>query len=483
MIIPILPFLDTIYIENKWNQCYIISQARDLIFNEVKSTYLSNLISYTATATNQLEGEYDDPPDLPKVNITIEESSSNFLNAFDIHDNKVNMSIFGQLYNQLKNIDPVQLRRHYVSRRPFLTDLQQRTMKIVVKNVETTDHGAIYRDMFLRVSREIQLMEIPLFTSCSNNMNNFSFNGDKIIPNLDFILDKKNKDVIINNLGMYRFLGRLIGISIRNEVPFSLIHIPSIIWKALVQEDIVFKDIHDIDQLATYFINQLSSIEIDPKVFDELFSKFKFISKNSNGSTIQLTHNGDQKVLKYSTKSNFISLYQQSKLNEFLLQMKAMRIGLYEIIPSTALTFYSWEELRDLVCGVVIVSVDHIKDIIVIMEPDNSTIESFWRVVESMKNEERCALLNFFVGNTSFLSYVDGRVTRENGTNNSDSLSNCICVHLVILDLGDEDDTISNRNLVDKLLPSVNYISMTLSIPQYSSDEVMKKQLLRATLY
>ena len=353
---------------------------------------------------------------MPKLNIGTNMSGYGMMLKGEIVVNKVLTDTnFGQAFSQLKSLDPSEFRRHFISRRPFLLDCQERTFRVTIEGVAASDFTANYREFFTRISMELRTGVIPLFTHSKNGINEVGIYQDAVVPNPSFM-------AAFNNLPLYRFLGNLIGVSIRTKVSFQDLCLPSIIWRSIAGEKLNLQDIEHIDIFSYIIIEKLynldSSLADDPEFLisvHKIFANSSFEGRKLIGNEAQF-----QSLLKELVNKKFKNSKEVAngllklRIEEFELQIKALVQGVYEVVPEDALKLFNWQEIKYLVCSYSNPS----PTIREITRFDSSfTLESvsyFWRVFDNSSNIEKEILSNFLFGRSTlhpgecfklFLSY------------------------------------------------------------------------------
>ena len=141
----------------------------------------------------------------------------------DFQGNRTN---FGQLFQQIKGINPEKLRNN---RQPFT---------VAFKGEYGDDAGGLFRELMSMISHDIESVSLPLFIISPNGHNNLGKNCDVFVPKPD--------STTAECIEMYEFLGKLIGVAIRTGNPLT-INLADLFWKRLVGKEITIEDITSID--------------------------------------------------------------------------------------------------------------------------------------------------------------------------------------------------------------------------------------------
>lgn len=84
------------------------------------------------------------------------------------------------------------------------------------------DAGGLFRDVMVNIAQELESPMLPLFQKTPNNKSDFGNNREC------FILNSKARSPV--HMKMFKYLGALLGFSIRTKSPLPLNMAP-IFWK------------------------------------------------------------------------------------------------------------------------------------------------------------------------------------------------------------------------------------------------------------
>jgi hypothetical protein len=144
-------------------------------------------------------------------------------------------------------------------------------------------------------------------------------------------------------------------------------------------------------------------------------------------------------------------LWQQRMLNAFME-------GLSNVLPVEVLPLLSGEELRDMLCGNPEVDVDLLQRVVEYegYEATDNVVKYFWNTLREFTNEERKAFLQFV--------WARNRLPMKESDFEAPFKI--------------QKDTLKIDG--DKALPSASTCFFSLSLPPYSSKEILKEKLLFA---
>jgi hypothetical protein len=184
----------------------------------------------------------------------------------------------------------------------------------------------------------------------------------------------------------FKFLGQVLGLSIRNRVTFPL-RLCSLVWKPLVGQALTPSDLFDTDEDLKSMLRQIRT-DVAP-YGDEMMedADVRWVTHLSDGREVNLLPlrprpskdtgrsggggsdgdddgdaNGDdddddddddlpEDVVRASEVDAYIEAVINVRLNECRAAALAMREGLCSIVPAAAVSLLHWKELRALVAG------------------------------------------------------------------------------------------------------------------------------------
>jgi hypothetical protein len=141
----------------------------------------------------------------------------------------------------------------------------------------------------------------------------------------------------------------------------------------------------------------------------------------------------------------------------------AIRDGFASVIPSCILPLLRGSDLEEIVCGKAEIDLqllanntEYDDDVL----PDGEMVQRFWRVLESFNHDERASFLRFV--------WARSRLPNPEDFNQKFKLQSAV---------GD-----GPKLNPDAWLPKAHTCFFSLNLPNYSSDEIMAKQL-RYSMY
>jgi E3 ubiquitin-protein ligase HERC2 len=179
----------------------------------------------------------------------------------------------------------------------------------------------------------------------------------------------------------------------------------------------------------------------------------------SDGNEKELCFRGREKKVTKTNLDEYIDLTIQTRLNEFNMQMEAIKKGVFLIIPEEILFFMTWEEVDLRATGKKSIDVDLLKSITAYESCSEShdSVKKFWEVMKQMTEDERSKYLKFVWG-------------RSRLPLNLDNLNRKHSIEYY------------SRRSRDSL-PISHTCFFRIDLPDYSSVEILKQRLLYAINY
>jgi len=318
-----------------------------------------------------------------------------------------------------------------------------RAFRVTFAGEGADDYGGPYREVFSHLCAELESSILTLFIPVPNAKQQSGSNRDC------FLLNPKRKD---DDLKYYRFLGQIIGIAIRSNIPLPL-HLTSIFWKFILGQTVDRLDLISFDaQMAQ---NAESILTSTPEDFENFELTWK--TTNSADEEFDLIPNGRLISVTYEERHEYVERMIYARQNESNKQMAAVKSGLGTIIPLAPLSVFSWRELEERVVGRLDVDLEVLKKHTVYegVSPTAPHVKFFWNVMQLFTPEMRCR----------FLQFVGGRARLPSGVGEW-------AMPFKIL----HPPPGSSRN-PDAVAPLSQTCFFSISLPAYTSEEIMYKKI------
>ncbi|CUE95151.1 Hypothetical protein, putative [Bodo saltans] len=321
------------------------------------------------------------------------------------------------------------------------------------------DVGGPYREALSEVSAELLNSSLALFVPSSNQTSGQGPYQDRftVNPSLSSPL----------SLNLYTFLGRLMGGCLRSGevLPLSL---PPTFWIRLVNGSTnglnsTTASLSFVDEHVAQSLLQIDGtyLDVDTPVVTDVTGKERLLyHSTSQASTIVTTH-----TTVSATASDAAALAYRALVAEFRVQVEgsdawdAIAQGFYQVVPAFAIRSFKWHELEQSVCGQSDIDVEQLMSTVRLdgLKPTDRRIEFLKNILIQFTTHERAL----------FLRFVTGRERQSFG------------LRLKLMPSTHHSSS-SDELYDDAHLPHASTCFFWLSLPNYSSQEVMKSKLLFA---
>jgi hypothetical protein len=271
-------------------------------------------------------------------------------------------------------------------------------------------------------------------------------------------------------LEMFHFFGQVIGMAMRSKVTIKL-NVPSVFWKALVGECLIEEDLGEFDEATSAIVEHIQQLtsksssstihnnENDDDELSTILSEMNWGTALSGGIPISLYTNKGQDI-NVNRKDALIwtKALAWQRLHESDVAYFAIRDGFASVIPPALLPLLKGNELEEIICGkaeidlVLLANNTEYDDDVL---PDGEMVKRFWRVLTSFNHDERALFLRF--------------VWARSRLPNSEDF-----IQKFKLQSSVGDGPKSNPDL---WLPKAHTCFFSLNLPNYSTDEIMAKQI------
>lgn len=402
-------------------------------FDSKKRLFQSFLDSTSLTYQRQFD-DFERPISIPEFHICRVAAKKSQM-AGESLVSITHHSVLNQLIDNMETIPVASLRRQF----NHAEDAgQKRCFFVRLVGEGVYDSGGPYREVITTAASEEPFSTLQLTTPCSN------WEGGICKEPMWNIRGEEAKRSAERERLCY-YWGVLIGIAVRGNIPLSLPLTP-LFWKQVVNEKGTIEDLRQSD---------------DGVVNASLH--WEEVCEACGGTAAVISALPCSDRMKRSLLRKKGTLNQQI-WSELLLEcvMKDMESANYSVIrgittilPRDVLNLFSPNEMIQVVCGESRLSVESLQAIAEYGEGiDSSTsiIKRFWRVVGSFTDNQRGRLLEFVCARTRIPTPPAPPISFK----------------ITIIRGG------------DKMLPQSQTCFSILKLPIYSSDELMKRQLIYA---
>ncbi|KDO27055.1 hypothetical protein SPRG_07766 [Saprolegnia parasitica CBS 223.65] len=431
---------------------------RRLVCTSTKLSLWDSVLRATTTATPLPSDEYEDPREIRVLRINRIQAQASKLALCPAPSDRLRKSVFGQLYREMRTWSDSGFRRAYIGKGH---GGQKRAFKVKFLGEGVNDYGGPYRAVFEQIVDELQMDQVevtkgeqgllPLLVPCPNRRAGTGSNQDK------FVLNPSCGTISVAvgpiALELHRFLGKLIGMAVRHGLQMGL-DVPSVVWRPLVGLPLHVAHLREIDVVAA---NMLEQVQDDALKGEPLV----FTTHLSDGTEVPLLPDGDARLVDSSNRAEYVELSLRKRLNESSPQLQALRDGLASVLPMELTGLFTAREFEVLVCGRRQVDVNLLQQCTEYedVDPQSNHIQFFWQVLHEMSNEDR----------TLFLRFVWARSRMPNSAKEFPMNFKIQAPH----DQG-------ARQTPDAYLPHAQTCFFSLSLPAYSTKEILRVKLLYA---
>ena len=439
-----------------------LCEARCILFSSTKRQFWDDLLRSTTTNTPLPSDEYEDPREIRAIRINRIQAQASKLSLLPQPSDRLRRSVFGQLYREMRTWNDSAFRRAYCGKGH---GGQKRAFKVKFLGEGVNDYGGPYRAVFEQIVDELQMDNVeltqgeqgllPLLVPCPNRRSGNGFNQDKFVLNPSCGTSGTANGPMA--LELHRFLGKLIGTAVRHGLQMGL-DFSSVVWRPLAGLSLSRGDLEQIDHVTCNLLTRISQMtRSDWEAMDCL----TFVTHLSDGVESLLEPNGKENIVTYERRMEYATLVEQKRLTESTAQLRALWEGLSSVLPMAIAPLFTPEELEVLICGRRQVDVELLKQCTEYEEVDEQTpyVEFFWQVLEEMTTEER----------TKFLRFVWARSRMPNSAKDFPMNFKIQAAH----------DQGARKN-PDQYLPHAQTCFFSLSLPAYSTKEILRQKLLFA---
>jgi len=465
---------DTLEEENSaaWNPPCAARRLRSLrrvLFAQTKRQFWENILEATTTPTPLHQDEYEDPREIKTIRINRVKATISRLAEISNSNDRLRQSVFGQLHREMRGWNASAFRRSYVSKGH---GGQRRAFKVKFLGEGVNDYGGPYRAVFEQVVDELQCDAfvsagrkaserclLPLLIPCPNRIAAVGANQDK------FLINSSPSSPLTQELMQY--FGKLAGTAVRHNLNMAL-DLSALCWRPLVRLPLGRAHLDTVDTLA---INNLVEIEkralelersknYDDSYVPEEWNDLSFTVYLGDSTKVSLIPGGDEIPVSLGNWREYVRLVEKFRLKESSALYRAFRDGLSAVLPTELFSLFTATEFEELVSGSSTVDVNLLRQCTEYeeLDPESEIVKNFWSVLESMSPDDR----------TLFLRFVWARSRMPASMQD-------LPMNFKLQAAQGEAKT-----KPDLYLPHAQTCFFSLSLPSYSSKEILREKLLYA---
>ncbi|KAI5123932.1 hypothetical protein M0805_006347 [Coniferiporia weirii] len=308
---------------------------------------------------------------------------------------------------------------------------------------EGVDAGGVTREWFQILARQMFDPNYALFEPCAADKQTYQ-------PN-------RASEINPDHLSYFKFVGRVIGKAIYDGRLMDA-HFARSLYRQLLGKRVDYRDVEWVD--PEYYKSLCWILENDPTVLDLTF--ITEVDEFGRHAVIPLKENGTSIPVTMENRKEYVQLSAQYRLHSSIdKQIDSLLSGFYEIIPKDLISIFNEQEVELLISGTPDIDVDEWRAATEYNGYTSSdpVIVWWWRALKSFNRDERAKVLSFATG-TSRVP-LGGFVDLQ-GVQGVQRFS----IHRAY---GSPDR-----------LPQAHTCFNQIDLPQYSSYEKLRQQLLLA---
>lgn len=410
-----------------------VRSCRGLLFSSVKKTFLDSVINATTTPTPLSHDEYELPREIRTVRIN--RLKARRAMAGEDARAKRKYSVFAQLQNETRTWGGAALRRGFVAKGH---GGQKRAFKVKLVGEGVNDYSGPYREVYTDAMNEIVQSTdgyggaLGVLDPTPNNATQVGDDRELYM----FSIGERGLDVSPLMQADVTEEERRIWLS------FCSLTMPRDETSREVEESLVF-----LGRLVGTACRHGIPVDL-PLPMGIVWNAIVEESHDSKFSLqeIDLLQNRQVDFAKMEVPN--IMLWQHRMLNSFV-------DGLSNVLPVEILTLFTGQELRAALCGNTDVDVDLLRRVVEYegYNEGDATIKFFWNVLREMSSDDR----------KKFLQFVWARSRLPNKESEFDA------PFKIQKELSKESP--------DMALPSASTCFFTLSLPEYSTQDILRDKL------
>ena len=317
-------------------------------------------------------------------------------------------------------------------------DKLQYPLKVEFIGEEAEDEGGVRKEFFMLVTRKLFDVNYGMFIY-NEKTRLFWFNSNSF--------EAKIK---------YELIGIVLGLALFNGVILD-IKFPIAIYKKLLGIEPCLNDLKEYDPELYNSLNFLINTN-DQNLEENLDSNFTVsVDKFGEKITIPLKPNGENIMINFENKNEYVELYLNWFFNESIKEFyNSFENGFYRVFDKKLSKILSPQELELIICGTQHLDFKELQNAVRYEDYDKNsiTIKFLWEILMEFNEEEK----------KKFLFFVTG------------------CDRAPIDGLSSLPFEISRNANIDEL-PSSHTCFNHLILPDYQNKELMKAKILTAINY
>ena len=512
---------------------HIITFFRRFIssFTSFFDSFFESVLEATSIPTPLHQDEYEDPREIKTLRINRVRATQTRLATISSPIERMRQTVFGQLHRELRAWPSSAYRRSYIGKGH---GGQRRAFKVKFMGEGVNDYGGPYRAVFEQIVDELQADSaligrkpsertlLPLLMPSANRSSSAGANQDK------FVLSTAPCSPLHQELA--QFFGKLLGAAVRHSLTLAL-DLSPMLWRPLVRLPVSRVHLHAVDSFFTNTLADVTRVGIAHEALaasaavsaistssstSELFPTRMIKSKKvdfpilgsefegndfegegdetlegdenldlvhsalssseavqpeewadlnfsvylPDGTRMPLVTGGEDLPVTVDNWREYVQLAERVRLREGFVIYKVLRDGLSSVLPIELLPLFTSHEIEQLVSGTSTVDIALLKQCTDYedLTADCTLVRNFWDVLENMTSEQH----------TLFLRFVWARSRMPTSAQD------------IPMNFKLQSGQGAAREKPDQYLPHAQTCFFSLSLPNYSTKEILKAKLLYA---
>lgn len=438
-----IPLIDLQPVETfSCSSASLMAHARGLMFYDSKVNLMNRILNATAKRK----------PDQAAPEITLDP-----LEIVGAERKESVKTTYCQAFRQLSSIPSSQLCVRLASG-------GDPTFSFNVRLIGEEVHGTSgsFRHFLSQVAKELSSPLLNLLIPCASSSG--SRNKGKCVL--------KPGPMTYSEERLLEFLGQLLGVTIRADIPIGLDLLGSF-WKCLVKANLdQVMDLQEADILTYNYIKKIEMVESESELqalCADVYSQFTYSSLT--GQEVELIPHGKSILVFWENRHDYVDKIRRLRIQELTCceRMEALKAGLASVIPIQLLTLMTPANMELRVCGLPYIDLDFLKAHTMyqvgLTETDQH-IEFFWTALESFGQDDLGRFIKFACNQERIPQTCPCR----------DGSSDTAHVPPYPMKIAPPDGPGSPDNRYIR----VETCMFMIKLPQYSTQEIMTQRILYA---
>ena len=216
------------------------------------------------------------------------------------------------------------------------------------------DAGGLYREAMDNLASEAEEKSMPLTVPNPNKDNKVGEHHDRRLWAPLASDDTHARTPFPAQRRLLRFVGQLIGYTMRTSDGVFPLNLSSLAWKQLVGETITLADLKASDQLVVQNMEQFVDLAAHGhtrETYEYTFDDQTFTYSDCNGDNVAVVPGGRDKAVTYDDGPAFAAAVLRYRMHESDSAAAEVRRGLATIVPVDFLNLWTWQDMERMVAG------------------------------------------------------------------------------------------------------------------------------------